>query len=148
FVYKPAELFYAAFSPRPHLRADVVNNRNSGISYPLAESQIEIGKVYENGSSRRIRFHSLCKPAENPIKDRERTDHLEGPDDGCFADIPFKLNASLAHALSAETIYPAIREPVEKPFRHVRAVHIPRRFSGDDQKPIRTHGTRFFNSRK
>src|SRR5262249_47116573 len=80
FVYKPAELFYAAFSPRPHLRADVVNNRNSGISYPLAESQIEIGKVYENGSSRRIRFHSLCKPAENPIKDRERTDHLEGPD--------------------------------------------------------------------
>src|SRR5262245_44952136 len=147
-VYKPAKLFQPAFSPRPHLWADVINNRNSGVPYPLAEPQIEIGEVDENGSRRRICFNSFCEPAEEPIKARERTHHLKRSDDRGFADVTLELNARLAHALPAESINLTVRELMEKPARDIRAIHVARSFAGDYQKPVRTHGTRFFNSRK
>src|SRR4029453_12011931 len=147
-AYKPAKLFQPAFSPRPHLWADVINNRDSGVPYPLAEPQIEIGEVDENGGRRRIRFHSLCEPAEDPIKAGERTHHLKGSDDRGFADVTFELNPGVAHALPTETIDLTIRELMEKPARDVRAIHVARSLAGDYQKPVRTHGTRFFNSRK
>src|SRR5262245_48676889 len=147
-VYKPAKLFHPSFSPRPHLWADVINDGNSGVPYPLAQSQIEIGEVDENRSRRRICFHSLCEPAEDTIKTCERTHHLKRSDDCGFADVTFELNARLAHALPTETIDLTIRELMEKSARHVRAIHVARGFAGDDQKPVRTHGMRFFNSRK
>src|SRR5215470_439907 len=147
-VYKPAKLFHPAFSPRPHLWADVINDRDSGVPYPLAEPQIEIGEVDENRSRRRIRFHSLCEPPEDTIKARERTHYLKRPDDCGFADVTFELNARLAHALPAETINLTIRKLMEKSARDLRAIHVARSLAGDHQKPVRTHGTRFFNSRK
>src|ERR1051326_4245405 len=96
-VHNFRDAFDPAFTPRPHLWADVINNRHVRVFETFRKTQIEIGKIDENRGCRWFRLDSLGQPAEDAVEISERTDDLERSDDRGLADVAFELNARSAH---------------------------------------------------
>src|SRR6266481_2653312 len=75
------DLLYPSSPPRPYLRTDKVEDRNSKLMKFARQTKIEFGKINEKGSVRPARLgfsHKTVKSREDPGQMR---DHLGQSDD-------------------------------------------------------------------
>ena len=115
--------------------------------YALGEPEVEIGKIDENRSGRRIVLDAFRQPAKDAVQNSQGAHHLERSDHCGLTDVTFEFDACVAHALAAKAVDFTIGKLEKQAARHLCAIHVARCFTGDHQKPQRAHGTRFFTSR-
>ena len=111
----------------------------------LGKAKIEIGKVDEDCGCGGLHLDALGQPPKNAVERAEISDHFKGSDDSGFADVAFKLNSGLAHALTAKAVNLAIWKSLKEAARYFGAVHVAGSLARDYEKPRVAHGIIFFN---
>src|SRR5215471_8525811 len=109
-VYKFVNLFNASFSPPPHLRADVVNDRNARVFDPPCKPKIEIREIDQDRCVWRFLLDALGEPTKDTVQMTERTQRFERSDYGRLTDVTFKFDARVPHAGSAQAVELCIAE--------------------------------------
>src|SRR6266481_1461488 len=97
------DLLYPSSPPRPYLRTDKVEDRNSKLMKFARQTKIEFGKINENGSVRPalLRFgNELVEPSKDS---RQMRDHFRQPNDRDFLSVNQQLAAGNAHRFATHT---------------------------------------------
>ena len=64
-VHEVSDLLDSAFTPCPHLWADVIKNWRAGLLQSLCQPKVEIRKINKNGGRRRVHFDAFGNTAKS-----------------------------------------------------------------------------------
>ena len=126
---------YAPRPPGPYLGTDVVQHGYAAIARLAGQPEVEVGVVYEDQHVGAPGFEEAVQAAQGPPDEGQVPDDLGESHDRKPFDMVDQLATGRRHAVSADPEYFDSRPPRLERGHDARAMHLARRFTGDDHDP-------------
>ena len=118
-----------ALPPRPGLRRDQINHRDTVTAQSLGQTQVEIGRIGEHGDVRPFRHDGPGQLAEFAPNARDVGSTSTSPTTASDRESTMDPNARRLHPRTGAAEKFGIRLPRAKRLHHARGVQIPRSFA-------------------